>query len=321
MEHDAARPEPGNEARSVGEAASAPSLAGEWDELRRLAEKHRESDDPVIAKALEEALVGKARSLALSAKAKPAWLEEFPMLAAMFVAIPEEAAPVTPEPAEPKAPPAPAKPDDPETADRLIREAHLWSTRGDKAKAKELLDQAEAAAPNSGAVLIALGDAARERRNLKEAVRLYAQAMKAEPGNIAYERKHADAVFEQSRGLFFDPTSPSGVEAVASAKSAVLLSVMLPGVGQIVTGEIAKGVFFLVMVVGGWTAALLIGFKGLFAMLGMGPTKDAEATVLIPLAIAVLFHLIAIFDASAKSKTIGKRKIDRPVPPSNLPFE
>ncbi len=317
MEHDAAGPHAGADAGGV----SAPTIHQEWVDLQKLASKHREIDDPTIAKLVEEAMVAKAQTLALAAKEKPVWVAEFPLLAAMFTAIPEVE--VKPEPSDPSdAGEGSAASDDPETADRLIREAHLWSTRGDKAKAKALLEEAERAAPNSGAVLVALGDAARERRNLKEAIRLYGLAKDREPGNIAFERKHADAVFEQARGMVFDPASASGVEAVASAKSAVLLSVMLPGVGQIVTGELGKGIFFLITVLGGWSIVVFgIGFKGLFAMLGMGPTKDANGVVLIPLVIAILCHLAAILDASAKSKTLGKRRIDRPVPPSDLPFE
>jgi len=315
MEHNAAGSQPGADSGVV----IPPTLEQEWTDLRKLAEKQRETDDPTISKALEEVIVSRAQTLALVAKSKPNWLDSFPMLAAMFAGIPGEAVIESEVLAEEE---GESVPDDPEGADRLIREAHLWSTRGDKVKAKELLDQAEKLAPHSGAVLVALGDAAQERRNLKEAIRLYALAKDAEPGNVAFERKHADAVFEQTRGFVFDPNSSAGVEAVAGAKSAVLLSVMFPGVGQIVTGELVKGVLFLIAVLGGWSVAVFgIGFKGLFAMLGMGPTKDANGVVLIPLAIAVLFHMVAIFDASAKAKTLGKRKIDRPVPPANLPFE
>jgi hypothetical protein len=39
------------------------------------------------------------------------------------------------------------------------------------------------------------------------------------------------------------------------------------------------------------------------------------------LALAVMFHLWAILDASTKAKSFDRRKVDRPVPPSHLPFE
>jgi tetratricopeptide (TPR) repeat protein len=194
--------------------------------------------------------------------------------------------------------------------------------RGEKAKAKELLDQAEKSAPSSAVVLAALGEAALERRNLKEAVRLFGLAKDADPTNIAIEKKHADAVFEEkAKGMFFDPSAMSSSETSAGAKSSMLMSVLLPGLGQIVSGEVGKGIFLMAMVAFGWISAVLIGFRGLFAMLGMGPSKDSNAIVLIPLGLAILFHMIAMFDSAAKAKTIGKRKIDHPVPPANLPFE
>ena len=294
-----------------------------WEKLRRLAEKHRASDDPDISKALEAALVAEAQSLALTANSKPAWLADFPLVAGFFASLPSSDPVVSQEVApEPPTEVQEDVPNDVDTAERLIREAHLFSMRGDKAKAKELLDQAEKAAPRSGPVLVALSDAALERHNVKEAIRLLTIAMQANPGNVAIEKRHADAVFRQTQGLIFDPTSKSSnFENVASAKAAVILSFMLPGLGQIVSGSVGKGATILAAWAGAWIVAVLIGFKGFFAMMGMGPSKDADGKVLVPLAIAAILHLFAILDASAKAKTIEKRKIIRPVPPSNLPFE
>ena len=314
MEEHAAGPEPGGLS----------PLEKAWDELHRLAQKHREASDPDIALALEQTMVGRAQSLALSAKTKPGWLAEFPMLASAFTALPTQEddaaqAPVATVPSEP------AKPDDLELAEKFIREAHIASMRGDRAKAKELLDEAEKAAPHSATVLVALGDAAIERHNQKEALRLYDLAKAAEPGNVAIERKHAETAFRISQGTIFDPTIGSqGVEAVASAKAAVVLSVFLPGLGQMVTGEVAKGIAMMVAWAGGWVWALLLGFNGLFGMIGLRASKEANPTVLLPLAIAILSHMIAIFDAAAKAKTAERRKILRPPPPDegkNLPFE
>lgn len=292
-----------------------------WEKLHRLAEKHRASDDPDISKALEAALVAEAQSLAMTATSKPDWLSDFPLVAGFFTAIPQNA--ITAEEVGPESTQVPDEslPNDVDAAERLIREAHLFTMRGDKAKAKELLDQAEKAAPRSGPVLVALADAALERHNVKEAIRLLTIAKDANPGNVAIEKRHADAVFRQTQGMVFDPTSRSNFENVASAKASVILSLMLPGLGQIVSGEVVKGVAILICWAGAWIIAVLIGFKGLFAMLGMGASKDANMTVLVPLAVAAILHLFAILDASAKAKTFEKRKVVRPVPPSNLPFE
>jgi hypothetical protein len=308
---------------------------GAWDKLRRLAEKHRASDDPDISKALEAALVAEAQELAPKATAKPSWLAEFPLVAGFFASLPVEAAPsISHTSLEPTAQDPPGDPqskilseeplpNDVETAERLIREAHLFTIRGDKARAKELLDQAEKAAPRSGAVLAALGEAALERHNIKEAVRLLTLAKEAEPGNVAIEKKHADAVFRQTQGMLFDPAArqTSSFENVASAKAAVVLSFLLPGLGQIVTGERGKGATIMAAWVGCLIAIYLIGFQGLLAAVGMGPSKDANMAGFLPLALGVMLHLYAIFDAAGKAKSMEQRKIIRPTPPSDLPFE
>ena len=299
-----------------------------WEKLRRLAEKHRASDDPDISKALEAALVAEAQTLSLTASSRPEWLRDFPLVAGFFASLPNESSPIVPpdssdasETSDMLEESGIELPNDVDSAERLIREAHLFTMRGDKAKAKELLDQAEKSAPKSGPVLVALADAALERHNVKEAIRLLTIAKEANPGNVAIEKRHADAVFRQTQGMVFDPTSRSNFENVASAKASVILSLMLPGLGQIVAGDVAKGATILICWAGAWIIAVLIGFKGLFAMMGMGPSKDASATVLVPLAFAALLHLFAIMDASARAKTFEKRKVVRPVPPSNLPFE
>lgn len=313
MEDHANGPEP--------EVARSPELEA-WEELRRLAEKHRSLTDPDLAAALEAMLVSKAQSLALSAKAKPEWVAEFPMLAAILAGLKGEeslqGANVEAEPAEPK---EPVK-NDLELAERLIRDAHIASMRGDKAKAKEILDQAEKAAPSAAPVLVALGDAALDRHNIKEAVRLYGLAKDAEPGNVAIEKKHADAVFRLSQGMVFDPTARSGgIEAAASAKAATFMSALLPGLGQIVLGDVVKGVVLMVGYLGSWTVAALIGFQGLFALMGMNTGVNPSPVVLLPLAMAAVFYLVAVNDAAARSKLAAKRPIVRPIPPSDLPFE
>lgn len=301
-----------------------PEETAAWEKLRRLAEKHRASDDPDISKALEAALVAEAQELEGRATSKPAWLAEFPLVAGFFKGISE--APDLSDSSDvsdsTQVETETDLPNDVETAERLIREAHLFTMRGDKAKAKEILDQAEKAAPRSGPVLIALSDAALERHNVKEAIRLLTIAMQANPGNVAIEKRHADAVFRQTQGMIFDPTSKSSsFENAASAKAAVILSMMLPGLGQIVTGRLVTGIVIVTLWVGSLVTLYLIGFEHFFAAVGLGPSKDAIYATIVPVAVAVLTHLFAILDASAKVKTMDKPKINRPTPPSDLPFE
>jgi tetratricopeptide (TPR) repeat protein len=319
VEDDAPRPEPG-----VDEAAA-------WDKLKRLAEKHRASDDPDISKALEAALVAEAQSLALTAATKPAWLENYPLIAGFFQTLPDPSIPTSPTSPttltdtpkqETQILTEEPLPNDIEAAERLIREAHLYTMRGDKARARELLEQAEKAAPRAPSVLVALGDAAMKRGNLKEATRLYGLAKDLEAKNVAYERKHAEAIFRQSQGLIFDPTArPGTITDAASAKAAVVMSFMVPGLGQIVTGETGKGLTFLVVFAGCVIAIAMMGLNGLFSLFGMHAEKAGSQAVILPIAIGLVDWVAAIIDASSKAKRSERPRIIHPTPPADLPFE
>ncbi|MER3496092.1 MAG: hypothetical protein C4321_01450, partial [Chloroflexota bacterium] len=83
------------------------------------------------------------------------------------------------------------------------------------------------------------------RRKLEDAAALFEQALSLSPGNVGIERKRAEAVFalanlgsleDQLRGgkvLDADPMARAGI--------ATFLSLLFPGMGQIVLGHQVKG--------------------------------------------------------------------------------
>jgi len=235
-----------------------------------------------------------------------------------FVVVEEETAPA--------APPAPATPEQIEEADHLIQRARLESIRGNKQGASDLMRQAAEAAPTAPSVLEAIADELLARGQTKEAVDRYAQAMRLSPNNVGLEKKHASAVFRASGAMFME--SQMALEGkgdvAANASWATLLSVFVPGSGQIVLGSVATGVTMLVVWIG-----MLIWFV---VALGMAHLKPSDFTsgrvpgsVLTPGIIALVIHVGGIMASVTRAKAVavvrGPRKVEHPQPPVNLPFD
>lgn len=218
----------------------------------------------------------------------------------------------------------PAAPAQMQEAERLLAAARVAKMRNQKSEAERLVQQAKEAAPTSPLVLELVADELRERGQLLKAVAAYKDALRYDPENIGLQRKHAEVVLKSDTvaSAMMHMRSEDSFESVASAKTATILSVLLPGLGQIVSGHFAKGAFYLI----GW----IIGIVGVILSPGgiggllkaaTGATSEFNPIVMVPLLIAVGCHLLAIFDAASRAKGSTKRRIDRPVPPANLPFE
>lgn len=150
-----------------------------------------------------------------------------------------------------------------EKAEKLLQRYHLEFTRGNQDIASQILKEAAEVAPGSSIVLEVMGDDAQARRRPQEALEFYKRAKLADPKNVSAERKHAELVFNtQARSA---TVAASEFEAVASSRSAAIFSVILPGLGHIVTGQVASGVGYLVVWLGCviWTIAIPDGIRGL----------------------------------------------------------
>ena len=217
----------------------------------------------------------------------------------------------------------PTTPEAAEEAEKILRQANLARVRGDNTMADRLLQEAMSVAPGSVAVLEAVGDDYVHRKQWRKAFEVYEIAHKTDPTNVAVERKFGEMVLKVK--LAVDPFAMNqrDVGTMASGKAAMLLSVFLPGVGQMVLGSYVKGGFML----GGWAIGWLVfladpqGFKGLMTMIGMAKNATPGPLAIPALMVAIAFHLWSMFDAVATSKSLGPReKIEHPAPPVDKPY-
>ncbi|MFN7018085.1 MAG: DUF5683 domain-containing protein [Fimbriimonadales bacterium] len=147
-----------------------------------------------------------------------------------------------------------------EEIERLLRLAHIHQVRGERSKAKELLQQAlELDAENAG-VWELLGDYLREVEDWQGVHDAYKKAHELAPENAALERKYAEAVLQLTRQQEQYQQWERALEGKGTGDAlalprnpglAFLLSLLMPGVGQLYNGQFVKGGIILgVMIVG-----------------------------------------------------------------------
>lgn len=227
-----------------------------------------------------------------------------------------------PEPKTEEAAPKELTAEQIEKAEKLLQRYHLEFTRGNKEIASQILSEAAEIAPGSSVVLEVLGDDAMARRKNAEALEFYKRAKTADPKNASADRKHAELVFNtQARAA---TVASSEFEAVASSRSAAIFSVILPGLGHIVTGQIATGIGYLVVWLGCviWTIAMPDGVRGLVSAITGSSNPPFNAMVLVPILGGVITWLIALTTINAHAKTLAKRigTSSSPKPPVDLPY-
>jgi TM2 domain-containing membrane protein YozV len=312
LEHDSDGPEPPGIDPPTGPAKPEPE--DELDVAERL--RALEEEARRLREQLRERQAGaeppREETEAPSEEAQPAAKDEPP---APLKAAVEKAA---------ESPP-PTSPEAQAEADALVTKARVAKIRGHGRECMDLLKQAEQVAPYLPSVVEALGDEMATRSLWKEAQTLYGRATRLAPGNVAIERKYASAVLRASvpiEALLMGGGTHSLAEDAANANIAAVWSFFFPGVGQMVLGETVKGVVFLVGWLASWTVTLLIpnGLKGLIALSGTAH-NEPNWLVILPLLLAVGFWLGAFYDAKSRARNVHKPKVDRPVPPVNLPFE
>jgi tetratricopeptide (TPR) repeat protein len=224
---------------------------------------------------------------------------------------------------EPELPPPPT-PEQLAEAERLLQQASLARIRQQGSVAEKFLKEAAEAAPGSAAVQAALGDELWRRSQFSKAREAYKMAHRIEPLNPAYETKWAESIVGSSG----DPLAQLSAlgDSYASAKSAGCLSMILPGLGQIVMGEKSKGIAMIVVYFVAWTWAVFTpdGLDGIPAAIGFSQkvqVKEFNALVLLPLAVVAVTWLTAVLSLSAKMKDKTPRSTDRPKPPGEGNFE
>jgi hypothetical protein len=233
----------------------------------------------------------------------------------------EELAPAPKEPGEQELP-EPSSPEQIEAAEKLIQQAQLARIRGQGSVAERFLKEASEVAPGSAAVRAALGDQLWERSQFSRARAEYKMAHLLEPDNVVYETKWAESLV----GSMGDPLSRQE-ETYASAKSALLLSALFPGLGQVVSGQRVTGIIMLVLWIGGWIVVIPSALGRLPSAVGQGGTQIGQFGTgpMLALAVLLITWIWSVSSANAKVKNSKMAqalgKIERPTPPGEGNFE
>lgn len=309
-----------------------------WGELVRLAQKIGTITDADIRSALKEALVAKADRFRDKLTSMPPRAAEVAEVRELFPDLPvqEDSLIAQGAPEEIREP----TPEELEQVENCLRLAHLAQIRNNRAEARKHLEEAAKVAPNAPSVLEALGDEYAAAGRTKDAVEIYARAIKTGPKNIALEKKHAHAVFQAEAAAVGLSLSMelNQAETAASGKAILFMSVIVPGLGQMVAGQIGKGTAVLSGWLASWVPILLpiwgekdkarfTGIDHLLAFVGVKRephVPDPSTLAVMLFVVAVVLHLFAILDAFTRSGGGAPPKPlrpGRPVPPANLPFE
>ncbi|MEQ1821235.1 MAG: hypothetical protein ABL949_01875 [Fimbriimonadaceae bacterium] len=210
-------------------------------------------------------------------------------------------------------------------AEGLCQRFQLELKRGNKEFASKYLDEARAIAPGSSLVVECQADfAAFDRKNL-EAAHLYRIAVVLDQRNKSADAKLADLVF-RSQAKSAAIVAEMG-ETTANARIATLLSALVPGLGQIVTGSIIPGVVLMLA----WLVCLVLGRGALQSITAIATQRGSVDIVsLIPLGIGFIIWLAAVLHMNGKAKhRVSWESVmnaDAPKkgpvkPPVDLPFE
>jgi tetratricopeptide (TPR) repeat protein len=134
--------------------------------------------------------------------------------------------------------------------ERLLRTAHIHQVRGEREKAKTLLQQALELDAENASVWELLGDYRRESEDWQGAHDAYKRAHELAPDNAAIERKYAEAVLQLTRQQEQYQQWERAIEGKGVGDGAMLprnpglaflLSLLMPGVGQLYNGQMVKG--------------------------------------------------------------------------------
>lgn len=201
-------------------------------------------------------------------------------------------------------------PQEVQQAELLLREAHLARRRENYREAEEKCRAALALVPKDAVALEMLGDLLQGVAKVDEALAVYRRATLADPKRSSAERKYGNLLMRQENWGGID------LEAVPkNPRVSVLLSMLLPGAGQIHNGETRKGALIMIGM------AFLIFFGALFggasspapspaASISARPIRRSQpinTNALIPLFLGGALYIYAVADAN-----IGARRAGRP---------
>ncbi|MCS7300387.1 MAG: tetratricopeptide repeat protein [Fimbriimonadales bacterium] len=144
--------------------------------------------------------------------------------------------------------------------ERLLRAAHIHQVRGEREQADKLLQQALELDPDDAGVWELLGDYRRESGDWQGAQDAYKKAHELAPNNAAIERKYAESILQITRQQEQYRQWEQALEGKGAGGDlalprnpglAFLLSLLMPGVGQLYNGQFVKGgIVLAIMIIG-----------------------------------------------------------------------
>lgn len=199
-----------------------------------------------------------------------------------------------------------------EEAERLLRQANLQQMRGQHTEAGESLRQAIELNPEHAPSWELLGDLHRQAGNRDAAQEAYKHAHEIDPQLVSAERKYAEIVLqiaqeEQQREMWRQAMENPQSDLLMPKRNpglAFLLSMCMPGVGQLYNGDFMKGG----LVIGIWLISWIIIFASpegnafmnnfLRVLFSPSGTRGGLSSFLtLTLVIAFLVHFYAMMEA------------------------
>ena len=180
-------------------------------------------------------------------------------------------------------------------AEPLLRDAAMLRRREKFRDAEVKCREALQYVPKDAAALELLGDILQGVARVEEAMAVYKRALDADPKRSSAERKYGELLVLQQNWSTTDP------EAMRSnSRFRLLLSLVLPGLGQFNNGEPAKGVMFLVL------DALWI-YLLFYSPFGLQNKHRLSASLIVCIVFTLVVYVVAFVDAKQSTQSSGRR--------------
>lgn len=219
----------------------------------------------------------------------------------------------------------------PEEVEQQIRlaRAHLAGER--KPAAREIMARLEKAAPNNVDVLELKADMLIASKDIQNALPLLKRARKVDPTNKAVEKKLAEVALRSATMGSIDDQLRSGIgssliaetDMKATPTAATVCSLFLPGLGHLVVGMTNKGIVYLTI----WILAIVPLTYLMITELNRIHGNMNNFSPSMPIIglgfVAAMCWFVALFECAALGKKPGggRKVIEHPKPPVDLPFE
>jgi TM2 domain-containing membrane protein YozV len=181
-------------------------------------------------------------------------------------------------------------------AEQILRDAALLRRREKYAEAEKKCREALQLVPKDAAALELLGDLLQGVARINEALAAYKRALEADPKRSSAERKYGELLMRQQHWDTADP------EAVPRKPGfALLLSLLLPGLGQFHNGEFGKGLFFLLADLG-WIWLLR------YSPWGVDSRHGVDMGLVTCIVITLVVYAVSAYDAVTVARKGGSSR-------------